>query len=96
MHFYNRSIRRRFCPTVRMEIWAWEAEQNDEPCESLLNVCDPLDFVPGEPLLRPVITTVAATGKLNADGQHRLREVMDLLATGTRGTATPRKGPAAE
>jgi hypothetical protein len=30
-----------------------------------------------------VEATVASTGKLNADGQRRLREVTDLLATGT-------------
>src|SRR5262249_16263976 len=40
-----------------------------------------------------VQATVAATGKLNADGQRRLSEVLHLLAAGTsRGSATPGKG----
>ena len=34
-----------------------------------------------------VQATVAATGKLNADGQRRLREVLHLLETGTRSAA---------
>jgi hypothetical protein len=43
-------------------------------------------LLPADPTVRRafcdfVQSTVAATGKLNADGQRRLSEILDLLAT---------------
>jgi pimeloyl-ACP methyl ester carboxylesterase len=77
-----------FIATLR-EQWAILAVDERAAIEALPQLL-PADATARRDFSDFVRATVAATGKLNADGQRRLNEILHLLAAGTSRRAAPR------
>jgi hypothetical protein len=71
------------------EQWAILGVDERRAIESLPQLL-PADATERRAFLDLVKTTFAATGKLNADGQRRLNEILDLLGAGTKRRAATR------
>ena len=68
--------------TALREQWAILAVDERAAIDALPKLL-PEDAMARRALAESIQTTVAMTGKLNADAQHRLRDVLHLLAAGT-------------
>jgi len=73
------------------EQWAILAVDERAAIEALPQLL-PADATARRDFSNFVQATVAATGKLNADGQRRLSEVLHLLAAGTSRRSVPQDG----